>query len=252
MRTRSSGSPICTHRSAARTKLADALAAEAIAISRPVERCNTMNGGAPWPGAADGDSMTMASRRPGPRRQPDGRARQAREGGRRIRRGRPRGREIPAPGRRPQGGGVRHHGLGHPRQRGRPKGQLAGRLAALDAAFGGLKAGLGPVWNDTAVLLATEFGRTAAENGTRGTDHGTATAAFLVGGARQGRAGNRGLARSLGPLALSGPRSHADAGPARRHEGAVGGSARRPGARARELDLPGERPGQAAQGLLRA
>lgn len=49
-----------------------------------------------------------------------------------------------------------------------------------------LKEQLGPVWNETAVLLATEFGRTAAINGTRGTDHGTATAAFLVGGAVRG------------------------------------------------------------------
>jgi uncharacterized protein (DUF1501 family) len=36
------------------------------------------------------------------------------------------------------------------------------------------------------VLLVTEFGRTAAINGTRGTDHGTATMAFLVGGAVAG------------------------------------------------------------------
>ena len=38
----------------------------------------------------------------------------------------------------------------------------------------------------TVVLLATEFGRTAAINGTRGTDHGTATVAFVLGGAVQG------------------------------------------------------------------
>ena len=66
------------------------------------------------------------------------------------------------------------------------KGQLAVRLAVLDGALGALKAGLGPAWNDTAVLLATEFGRTVAENGTRGTDHGTATAAYLLGGAVRG------------------------------------------------------------------
>jgi uncharacterized protein (DUF1501 family) len=36
------------------------------------------------------------------------------------------------------------------------------------------------------VLMITEFGRTAAINGTRGTDHGTATAAFLAGGAVAG------------------------------------------------------------------
>jgi uncharacterized protein (DUF1501 family) len=69
---------------------------------------------------------------------------------------------------------------------GAAEGQLAGRLAALDAGLRTLKEQLGPVWNDTAVLLVTEFGRTAAINGTRGTDHGTATAAFLIGGAVQG------------------------------------------------------------------
>jgi uncharacterized protein (DUF1501 family) len=69
---------------------------------------------------------------------------------------------------------------------GAAQGQLAGRLAALDAGLRMLKEHLGPVWNETAVLLATEFGRTAAINGTRGTDHGTATAAFLVGGAVRG------------------------------------------------------------------
>jgi len=69
---------------------------------------------------------------------------------------------------------------------GNAEGQLAGRLAALDAGLRTLKQELGPTWSDTAVLLATEFGRTAATNGTRGTDHGTATAAFLLGGAVQG------------------------------------------------------------------
>jgi uncharacterized protein (DUF1501 family) len=66
------------------------------------------------------------------------------------------------------------------------QGQLSARLAALDMGLRTLKEQLGPVWNDTAVLIATEFGRTAATNGTRGTDHGTGAAAFLVGGAVQG------------------------------------------------------------------
>jgi uncharacterized protein (DUF1501 family) len=66
------------------------------------------------------------------------------------------------------------------------QGQLAGRLAQLDTGLASLKQQLGPAWNDTAVLLVTEFGRTAAINGTRGTDHGTATAAFLLGGAVAG------------------------------------------------------------------
>ena len=69
---------------------------------------------------------------------------------------------------------------------GNAEGQLAGRLAALDAGLRTLKQELGSTWADTAVLLATEFGRTAATNGTRGTDHGTATVSFLLGGAVQG------------------------------------------------------------------
>jgi len=66
------------------------------------------------------------------------------------------------------------------------QGQLAQRLAGLDAGLREFKAALGPAWRDTAVLLATEFGRTAAANGTRGTDHGTASAAFLLGDAVAG------------------------------------------------------------------
>jgi len=66
------------------------------------------------------------------------------------------------------------------------QGQLAGRLKALDAGLAQLKDAMGPAWSDTAVLLVTEFGRTAAVNGTRGTDHGTGAAALLVGGAVAG------------------------------------------------------------------
>jgi len=69
---------------------------------------------------------------------------------------------------------------------GSAEGQLAGRLTALDTGLRTLKEQLGPVWKNTAVVLATEFGRTAAINGTRGTDHGTGAAAFLLGGAVQG------------------------------------------------------------------
>lgn len=66
------------------------------------------------------------------------------------------------------------------------QGQLAARLGALDAGLRTLKEQLGPTWGATAVLVATEFGRTAAANGTRGTDHGTGAAAFLLGGAVRG------------------------------------------------------------------
>jgi len=65
-------------------------------------------------------------------------------------------------------------------------GQLANRLAGLDGALGALENGLGPVWKDTVVAVITEFGRTARINGTTGSDHGTATAAILAGGAANG------------------------------------------------------------------
>jgi uncharacterized protein (DUF1501 family) len=38
------------------------------------------------------------------------------------------------------------------------------------------------VWDNTIVITVTEFGRTAKENGTKGTDHGVASAIFLAGG----------------------------------------------------------------------
>ena len=63
------------------------------------------------------------------------------------------------------------------------QGQLATRLAYLDALLSGLHTGLGPEWKDAVVLVATEFGRTARVNGTQGTDHGTASTAMLLGGA---------------------------------------------------------------------
>lgn len=66
------------------------------------------------------------------------------------------------------------------------QGQLALRLRGLDSALSAFKEGLGPVWRHTVVLVATEFGRTASINGTRGTDHGTGAAAFLLGGAVTG------------------------------------------------------------------
>jgi uncharacterized protein (DUF1501 family) len=66
------------------------------------------------------------------------------------------------------------------------QGQLALRLRALDASLAAFKEALGDTWRHTVVMIATEFGRTAAINGTRGTDHGTGAAAFLLGGAVRG------------------------------------------------------------------
>ena len=69
---------------------------------------------------------------------------------------------------------------------GAANGRLAQALAELDAATAALRQSLGAAWDRTAVLTATEFGRTAAPNGTGGTDHGTASGAFLMGGAIEG------------------------------------------------------------------
>ena len=62
-------------------------------------------------------------------------------------------------------------------------GQLATRLAYMDAVLDGVSAGLGDEWKNTVVVCATEFGRTARINGTAGTDHGTASTVLLLGGA---------------------------------------------------------------------
>ena len=66
------------------------------------------------------------------------------------------------------------------------RGRLTAQLKGLDAMVASLQAGLGPLWADTMVLVATEFGRTVAVNGTGGTDHGTGTSAMLFGGAVKG------------------------------------------------------------------
>ena len=61
--------------------------------------------------------------------------------------------------------------------------QLQTRLTGLDQLVTGLKNGLGETWSRTAVIVATEFGRTARANGTQGTDHGTGASLLLAGGA---------------------------------------------------------------------
>lgn len=64
--------------------------------------------------------------------------------------------------------------------------RLNRKFAELDGFVSGLKTGLGALWSQTLVVIATEFGRTVAINGTRGTDHGTASAVLLAGGAIAG------------------------------------------------------------------
>ena len=63
---------------------------------------------------------------------------------------------------------------------------LTRKLAELDAGLKAYRDAMGDTWNRTVVAIVTEFGRTAAINGTGGTDHGTGGAMFLAGGALRG------------------------------------------------------------------
>ena len=66
------------------------------------------------------------------------------------------------------------------------QGALARNLTQLDNGLDAFKTEMGAEWRNTVVIVATEFGRTAAPNGGGGTDHGTGAAAFLAGGAVNG------------------------------------------------------------------
>ncbi|MCO5977913.1 DUF1501 domain-containing protein [Ideonella oryzae] len=72
-----------------------------------------------------------------------------------------------------------------------PNGLLTRRLGELDQGVAALRSalmapGAGDAWQRSAVVVATEFGRTVDINGTRGTDHGTGGAAWVLGGRVQG------------------------------------------------------------------
>jgi len=62
-------------------------------------------------------------------------------------------------------------------------GAHARRLEIVDDVFAGYRRGLGDAWDRSIILTLTEFGRTVAVNGTRGTEHGYGTAGLLAGGA---------------------------------------------------------------------
>ncbi len=64
--------------------------------------------------------------------------------------------------------------------------RLTPLLAGLADGLAGLRDGLGGAWGNTVVLLASEFGRTAAENGNAGTDHGYGGLMLALGGAVNG------------------------------------------------------------------
>jgi uncharacterized protein (DUF1501 family) len=65
-------------------------------------------------------------------------------------------------------------------------GTMHRNMVAVNEGIAAFKASMGDNWKDTVVLFVTEFGRTVAMNGSNGTDHGTAGAAFMVGGSVNG------------------------------------------------------------------
>jgi uncharacterized protein (DUF1501 family) len=66
------------------------------------------------------------------------------------------------------------------------QGQLANRLEELGAALAAFYQDMGDGMADVSVVTMSEFGRTAKENGTRGTDHGHANVMFAFGGSIKG------------------------------------------------------------------
>jgi uncharacterized protein (DUF1501 family) len=65
-------------------------------------------------------------------------------------------------------------------------GYLAGRIGELGRGLVALKTALGDKWNDTLVIVVSEFGRTFRENGDRGTDHGHGSVYWVLGGQVRG------------------------------------------------------------------
>ncbi|HEV2826432.1 MAG TPA: DUF1501 domain-containing protein [Pyrinomonadaceae bacterium] len=71
---------------------------------------------------------------------------------------------------------------------GNAQGQLGNLLRQFSAGLTALYADLGQRMDDVVILTMSEFGRTARENGNRGTDHGHANAMFVMGnGVRGGK-----------------------------------------------------------------
>jgi uncharacterized protein (DUF1501 family) len=65
-------------------------------------------------------------------------------------------------------------------------GYLAGRLGELGHCLAGFAEAIGPAWNETIVVVLSEFGRTFRENGDRGTDHGHGSVYWVMGGSIKG------------------------------------------------------------------
>ena len=81
---------------------------------------------------------------------------------------------------------VESNGWDHHVAEGGVQGQLATRLSDLAQGLSAFCKDLEDRMDDIVVLTMSEFGRTARENGNRGTDHGHATSLFVLGGPVRG------------------------------------------------------------------
>ncbi len=77
-------------------------------------------------------------------------------------------------------------GWDHHVNEGATEGQLANVLTDFSQSIAAFWNDLGDLGEDTVVVTMSEFGRTARENGNRGTDHGHANVMFVLGGSVQG------------------------------------------------------------------
>jgi uncharacterized protein (DUF1501 family) len=69
---------------------------------------------------------------------------------------------------------------------GAAQGPLATNLSSLGRGLQVFSQSLGAEWNNTVVVVLSEFGRTFRENGNRGTDHGHGTVYWVLGGSISG------------------------------------------------------------------
>jgi uncharacterized protein (DUF1501 family) len=69
---------------------------------------------------------------------------------------------------------------------GATQGALASNLEGLGAGLAAFASEMGPLWPGTVVVVLSEFGRTARENGNRGTDHGHGNTLWVLGGGIRG------------------------------------------------------------------
>lgn len=82
----------------------------------------------------------------------------------------------------PMVGLIDFHGFDTHAAQGAAEGVHASRLKQVDDAIKAFAQTMGPRWDDSLVLTVTEFGRTVAENGTTGTDHGWGSCILAAGG----------------------------------------------------------------------